>query len=296
MGGSELADSAPRVEPPKVVGLVANMGQEKALAAAEAAVKALAGRKDVKVVLEDRLARGLGKKGGVPQSKMEMDMLIIAGGDGTILHALHMTNAPVLCINTGSVGFLAELAIEEIDKGIGAVMAGDYVLDRRMRLRCTVNGRRQLDATNEVVVHTAAVSKMMTLELSIDGNYVDTYRADGLIVATPTGSTSYALSTGGPILDPRVKAMVLTPIAPFNLHSRPMVIPADSIAQISTTEQHYPGLVVIDGQHEVHFRQRTTVELTMSDSPAYFVRMGEDFYEKLRRKFISHYPCDVIED
>ena len=141
-----------------------------------------------------------------------------------------------------------------------------------------------------------SIVSIKTLELAIDGNYVDTLRADGLIVATPTGSTSYALSTGGPILDPRVRAMVLTPIAPFNLHSRPMVIPANSVARISTSEQHYPGLVVIDGQHEVHFRQQTTVELTMSENPAYFVRMGDGFYDKLRRKFISHYPCDVLED
>ncbi|MCK4969421.1 MAG: NAD(+)/NADH kinase [Thermoplasmata archaeon] len=291
-----MVDKAPKVESPKVVGLVANLGQDQALAAIEKALKVLEGEKGLDLVIEDRLARRLGKEKGVPQSKMDVDMLVIAGGDGTILHALHMTNAPVLSINTGSVGFLAELGVDEIDRGLKLVLAGDYLLDERMRLKCTVNGRRQLDATNEVVVHTAAVSKMMTLELAIDGNYVDTVRADGLIVATPTGSTSYALSTGGPILDPRVKAMVLTPIAPFNLHSRPMVIPADSVAQISTTEQHYPGLVVIDGQHEVHFRQRTTVELTRSDMSAYFVRMGEGFYEKLRRKFISHYPCDVIED
>ena len=291
-----MVDKAPKVESPKVMGLVANLGQDRALAAIEKALKVLEGHKGLDLVIEDRLARRLGKEKGVPQSKMDVDMLVIAGGDGTILHALHMTNAPVLTINTGAVGFLAELGVEEIDRGIKLVLSGDYLLDERMRLKCTVNGRRQLDATNEVVVHTAAVSKMMTLELSIDGNYVDTIRADGLIVATPTGSTSYALSTGGPILDPRVKAMVLTPIAPFNLHSRPMVIPADSVAQISTTEQHYPGLVVIDGQHEVHFRQRTTVELTRSDMSAYFVRMGEGFYEKLRRKFISHYPCDVIED
>ncbi len=291
-----MVEKAPKVESPKVVGLVANLGQDRALAAIEKALRVLEGHKGLDLVIEDRLARRLGKEKGVPQSKMDVDMLVIAGGDGTILHALHMTNAPVLTINTGAVGFLAELGVEEIDRGIKLVLSGDYLLDERMRLKCTVNGRRQLDATNEVVVHTAAVSKMMTLELSIDGNYVDTIRADGLIVATPTGSTSYALSTGGPILDPRVKAMVLTPIAPFNLHSRPMVIPADSVAQISTTEQHYPGLVVIDGQHEVHFRQRTTVELTKSDMSAYFVRMGEGFYEKLRRKFISHYPCDVIED
>jgi NAD+ kinase len=89
---------------------------------------------------------------------------------------------------------------------------------------------------------------------------------------------------------------VLSPIAPFNLHSRPIVVPATSTTQISTVEQHYPGLVVIDGQHEVHFRQRTTVEITVSDSPARFVRMGEGFYEKLRRKFIAVYPCDASED
>ena len=197
-----MANKAPKVESPKVVGLVANLGQDRALAAIEKALKVLEGHKGLDLVIEDRLARRLGKEKGVPQSKMDVDMLVIAGGDGTILHALHMTNAPVLSINTGSVGFLAELGVEEIEKGIKSVLKGDYLLDKRMRLKCTVNGRRQLDATNEVVVHTAAVSKMMTLELSIDGNYVDTVRADGLIVASPTGSTSYALSTGGPILDP----------------------------------------------------------------------------------------------
>jgi NAD+ kinase len=291
-----MTSTAPVVEAPKRLGMVANMGQERAIAAAEKALKVLKAIKGVDVVVEDRLARRLGLKKGVPQSKLDVDMLVIAGGDGTILHALHMTNVPVLSINTGSVGFLAELQVEEIDRGIKSVMSGEFLLDERMRLKSTVNGRRQLDATNEVVVHTAAVSKMMTLELAIDGAYVDTVRADGLIVATPTGSTSYALSSGGPIVDPRVRAIVLSPIAPFNLHSRPMVVPASSTTQISTTEQHYPGLVVIDGQHEVHFRQRTTVEITVSETPAYFVRMGEGFYEKLRRKFIAAYPSDVCED
>jgi NAD+ kinase len=291
-----MSGKAPKVEPPKRVGVVANLMHDRALEAGEEAVRVLEGVDGIEVQVEDRLARRMGRKKGVAQSKLDVDMLVIAGGDGTILHALHMTQAPVLTINTGSVGFLAELGVDEIETGIKKVLEGDYLLDERLRIKSLVNGRRQLDATNEVVVHTAAVSKMMTLELAIDGAYVDTIRADGLIVSTPTGSTSYALSTGGPILDPRVRAMVLSPIAPFNLHSRPIVVPADSTVQISTTEQHYPGLVVIDGQHEVHFRQRTSVEMTMSDSPARFVRMGEGFYEKLRRKFIATYPCDASED
>ena len=291
-----MTGKAPKVEPPKRVGVIANLSLERALSAGVRAIKVLEECKDVELVVEDRLARRLEREDGVPQAKIEADMLVIAGGDGTILHALHMTNAPVLCINTGSVGFLTELQEDEIETGIDRVLSGDFLLDERMRIRSMVNGRRMLDATNEVVVHTAAVSKMMTLELAIDGTYVDTVRADGLIVSTPTGSTSYALSTGGPIVDPRVKAMVLCPIAPFNLHSRPIVVPATSSVQISTADQHYPGLVVIDGQHEVHFRQRTTVEMTMSDSPAYFVRLGEQFYDKLRRKFIGSYPCDASEN
>lgn len=291
-----MAGRTPKVEPPRRVGVVSNMSHELAISVAGKALEVLEASKGVQVLVEDRLARRLGRKKGVAQSKLDVDMLVIVGGDGTILHALHQTNAPVLTINTGSVGFLAELQVEEVERGIKKVMEGKYLLDERMRLKSTVNGRRMLDATNEVVVHTAAVSKMMTLELAIDGTYVDTIRADGLIVATPTGSTSYALSTGGPIVDPRVRAIVLSPIAPFNLHSRPMVVPASSTAQISTTELHYPGLVVIDGQHEVHFRQRTTVEITVSEEPAYFVRMGEGFYDKLRRKFIAVYPCDTSED
>lgn len=291
-----MATKAGKVEPPKRVGVVANLTQDRALEAGRRSIDALSAHKGIEVVVEDRLSRRLDMGEGTHQAHMDVDMMVIAGGDGTILHALHMCDAPVLCINTGSVGFLTELQVDEIEEGVRRVLVGDYLLDERLRIKSLVNGRRQLDATNEVVVHTAAVSKMMTLELTIDGNHVDTIRADGLIVSTPTGSTSYALSTGGPILDPRVRAMVLSPIAPFNLHSRPMVVPADSTVQVSTVESHYPGLVVIDGQHEVHFRQRTTVEMTRSDSPARFVRMGEGFYEKLRRKFIAHYPSDVCED
>ncbi len=291
-----MTKKPPEVRRPERVGVVANLSMEDAVEACRRSLEVLEAEKDVETLMEERLAKRLDAKGGVPQTMMDVDILVVAGGDGTILHALHLTDAPVLTINTGSVGFLAELQMEDIETGLGKMLEGDYLLDQRMRLKCLVNGRRSLDATNEVVVHTAAVSKMMTMELEVDGNFVDRLRADGLIVATPTGSTSYALSTGGPILDPRVRAMVLTPIAPFNLHSRPMVVPGESRVEISTTEARHPGLVVIDGQHEIHFRQETTVELTASDSPAFFVRMGEGFYDKLRRKFISVYPCDVGED
>ena len=291
-----MATEPPEVRRPDRLGVVANLSMEDAVEACRRSLEALEAEKDLDILVEERLAKRLRRKSGVPQTEMDVDVMVVAGGDGTILHALHLTDAPVLAINTGSVGFLAELQMDEIEPGLKNLLAGKYCLDERMRLKCLVNGRRSLDATNEVVVHTATVSKMMTMELEVDGNFVDKLRADGIIVATPTGSTSYALSTGGPILDPRVRAMVLTPIAPFNLHSRPMVVPAESVVEISTPEGKYPGLVVIDGQHEVHFRQRTTVELTASDTPAYFIRMDGGFYDKLRNKFISVYPCDVGED
>ena len=289
------AQSNPEVRRPSRVGLVSNLQMEVATEACRRALAVLEAEGGVSVVVEEHLARHLGMEGGVPQSAMQVDVQVVAGGDGTILNTLHMISAPVLAINTGAVGFLAELQLDEVETGIRRLLAAEYTLDERMRIRSLVNGRRSLDATNEVVVHTAAVSKMMSMELSIDGEFVDRMRADGLIVATPTGSTSYALSTGGPIVDPRVRAMVLAPIAPFNLHSRPIVVPAPSTVEISVVEDRYPGLVVIDGQHEIHFRSRTKVELTESESPAYFVRMRGTFYEKLRKKFISVYPRDSIE-
>ena len=277
------------VRRPGTVGLVSNLTMETAIDASRRALAVLEAE-GARVLLEEDLARHLGREGGAPQSAMEVDVLVVSGGDGTILNALHMTSAPVLAINTGSVGFLAELAASDLERGMHALMAGEWTLEQRMRLKSVVNGHRSLDAMNEVVVHTAAVSKMMTMELRIDGEFVDRIRADGIIIATPTGSTSYAMSTGGPIVDPRLRAMVLAPLAPFNLHSRPMVVPSPSMVEVSVTEERYPGLAVIDGQHEIHFRTRTKVELTESDSPARFVRMGGTFYERLRQKFISIYP------
>ncbi len=277
------------VRRPERVGLVSNLTLDAAVEASQRALVALEAE-GARVVLEEHLARRLGREGGAPQTAMDVDVMVVSGGDGTILNELHMTTAPVLAINTGSVGFLAELAASEVEVGMRRLMAGDWTLDRRMRLRSVVNGHRSLDAMNEVVVHTAVVSKMMTMELRIDGEFVDRIRADGLIVATPTGSTSYAMSTGGPIVDPRVKAIVLSPLAPFNLHSRPMVVPSSCMVEVSVVEDRYPGLAVIDGQHEIHFRTRTKVELTESESPAMFVRMGGTFYERLRQKFISVYP------
>jgi NAD+ kinase len=281
--------TAAGVRRPRRVGLVSNLTMEAAIEACQRALPALEAE-GAEVVLEEHLARRLGREGGAPQSAMEVDILVVSGGDGTILNALHQTSAPVLAINTGSVGFLAELAASELEQGMHRLMAGEWTLEERMRIKSVVNGHRSLDAMNEVVVHTAVVSKMMTMELRIDGEFVDRIRADGLIVATPTGSTSYAMSTGGPIVDPRLRAMVLSPLAPFNLHSRPMVVPSCSMVEVSATEERYPGLAVIDGQHEIHFRTRTIVELTESESPARFVRMGGTFYERLRQKFISVYP------
>src|SRR5256712_4391205 len=157
----------------------------------------------------------------MPLAHMKADVVLAIGGDGTILRALQLSDAKVLGINSGSLGFLAEVYAEEIDEYLDRIVRGDYKVEERMRLKVTVDGERMFDCTNEAVVHTAHVAKIRHFDIRLGDEMVERVRADGMIVATPTGSTSYSMSAGGPIVDPHVDAIIVTAIAPFKPASRP---------------------------------------------------------------------------
>src|SRR5207245_10339616 len=156
---------------------------------------------------------------------MRVDVVLAIGGDGTILRALQLSDVKVLGINSGSLGFLAEVYSNEADAYLERVAKGDFRVEERMRLKVTVDGERMFDCTNEAVVHTAQIAKIRHFEIRVDSEVVERIRADGIIVATPTGSTSYSMSAGGPIVDPHVEAIIATAIAPFKPASRPHVFP-----------------------------------------------------------------------
>ena len=155
------------------------------------------------------------------------DIVVTIGGDGTILRALEHVEKPIFAINSGGMGFLTEVESKYAISGLKKVVAGKYNVEERAKLKVTVDGKRLPDAANEVTVQTPRIAKIIYLKIFVDDELIDTFGADGVIVATSTGSTSYALSAGGPILDPSVDAMVIAPLAPFKLSARPWVVPLD---------------------------------------------------------------------
>jgi NAD+ kinase len=234
------------------------------------------------VHLEADLARSL-ERPGLPLAHMKVDVVLAIGGDGTILRALQLSDAKVLGINSGSLGFLAEVYAEEVDAYLERVARGDYRVEERMRLQVTVDGRRMFDCTNEAVVHTAQIAKIRHFEIDLDETLVERVRADGIIVATPTGSTSYSMSAGGPIVDPRLDAIIVTSIAPFKPASRPHVFPATARVHVKLLKPK-ECLLVMDGQHESGLKGTEEVMFTASERRAKFIRFRDDFYRRIEEK------------
>ena len=149
-----------------------------------------------------------------------------------------------------------------------------------------VDGKRLPDAANEVTVQTAQIAKIVYLKLFVDGELMETLGADGVIVATPTGSTSYALSAGGPILDPTVNAMVIAPLAPFKLSARPWVVPLQKKVEIKLFKKSRESKIVIDGESAQNVTKDSEIIITGSEKKARFIRFGESFYQMVRMKLV----------
>lgn len=234
------------------------------------------------ITLETEIAKDVGRT-GVPLAHMKPDVILAIGGDGTILRALQLTDAPLLGINSGSLGFLAEVYANEVETFLGRVVRKDYKTEDRLRLKVTVDGKRLFDCLNEAVVHTAHVAKIRHFDVHLDGAPVTRVRADAMILATPTGSTSYSMAVGGPIVDPRVDAIILTAIAPFKPSCRPHVFPASSQVTVKLVKPK-ECILVMDGQHEMPLAGTEEVAVTRSDRPARFIRFRDDFYKRFEEK------------
>ncbi|MCK4614922.1 MAG: NAD(+)/NADH kinase [Thermoplasmata archaeon] len=219
-----------------------------------------------------------------PLEEMNVDTLITVGGDGTILRALQKLDAAIFAVNMGRVGFLTEVPGEQVEEHLGRLLEGDYIIEQRSKLRTLKNNEEFADAVNEAVIHTAQISKIRDFNIFVDDVLADNIRADGLIIATPTGSTCYAMSAGSPIIDPRIQAHVVVPIAPYKLSTRPMVVPASSEIRIEEVEGR-ESVLVIDGQHEEKIGD-DVLHFTRSPKTARFIRFQRNFYERVREKFL----------
>jgi NAD+ kinase len=221
----------------------------------------------------------------------EVDLLVVVGGDGTLLSVARHAPAgvPVMGINMGQLGFLTDVTEAEALTMVARVLRGDYEVDQRLTLVATLerDGRvqRRFRALNDVVVSHGALARILDLEVSVDGIPFTSYRADGLIVATPTGSTAYSLSVGGPIVEPTVRVLLVSPISPHTLSNRPVVLRPEAIVRVAISRRPRDVVVTIDGQEGVPMaaadvlvvrRARTLVSLVRSPDRTY--------YEVLRSK------------
>ena len=270
------------------VGLTANPLKARALVIARRIAKRLSAAAELLVAPETR--RRLDVDGvETPLESMEADALVAVGGDGTFLAILQKCALPLLPINAGHVGFLAEVegrSEKATDEAIDRLLAGKYFIEPRMKLATMMDGSSLADAVNEVVVHTSQVAKMREFEISIDRQTVGRLRADGVILSTPTGSTSYALSAQGPILDPSIEGIILTALAPFQVAARAVVIDPLRSVGIRLVAPGKDAVVVIDGQTETRLPGAAEVLVYRSRRQARFVRFDSGFFRRLQGKKI----------
>ena len=226
------------------------------------------------------------KKFNTPIEDMTSDFVICVGGDGTVLkaqHALSTKKIPILSINMGTVGFLTEVEPEEIFECMDALLSYDFFIEERLQLDVYCDDK-WITVLNELVIMTSQPGKMLDLEISVDEETVDNVRADGLIISTPSGSTAYAMSAGGPIVDPRVDAAIIIPICPFKLNTRPKIVPADSRITVKFNKEDKFGLAVLDGVNDKEYGYMDEIKLRKSEDVAYFVRFRKNFYDSVNKK------------
>src|SRR5437660_11768124 len=210
------------------------------------------------------------------------DMLVVLGGDGTMLAAARLVEdrpIPILGVNTGGLGFLTAVTRDEIFKALEQVFANAYAEEQRLMLRSRlVRMGTQVAAAsvlNDVALSKGALSHMVRLELSIDGQFVTGLRGDGIIISTPTGSTAYSMAAGGPILNPAVRALILTPICPHTLTNRPIVIPQEAHVAVMLVSKDEGAMVTFDGQAGIALQPRDLIEVRAAQHKTRLIRLAD---------------------
>lgn len=221
------------------------------------------------------------------------DLVVVVGGDGTLLHAaraLAGTRVPLVGINVGRLGFLVDVSPDAMETVLDAILAGEFECDTRALLTASVIGDpgegRAFAALNDVVIHKWNTPRMIQFETSIDGVFVSAQRSDGLIISTPTGSTAYALSGGGPLVDPALDAILLVPICPHDMSNRPLVVPGSACIEVRVCGHDYGQVrMTCDGQTEVALPRDALVRICRHPESACLVHpKGHDHYQILRAK------------
>jgi NAD+ kinase len=222
----------------------------------------------------------------------KIDLLIVLGGDGTLLsaaRALGGNRVPILAVNLGGLGFLTSVTLEELYPSLENVVAGRYSESTRMMLDAEIlrdgKAAERQCALNDAVANKGAIARMLDFDVYVDRDHVGRYRADGILVATPTGSTAYSLAAGGPIVDPAVDAFVITPICPHMLTNRPLVIPDTASVELDFAPAAEPVYLTLDGQIGFQLAAKDRVRITKSRHRVVLIRPPvKTYFEVLRSK------------
>jgi NAD+ kinase len=283
------------------IGLFTNYNIGEKSAAAMTVVEKL-GKYDCEIFVpinyRDRIERMYRKR---PKVKFEnaneiyssVDMIIVLGGDGTIMDVACKAayrSTPVLGINLGRLGYLAELEMSELEF-LDGIIKGNYTVEKKIMLKAEIVGKNREPQTalalNEAVISNGSIARIIDLQLSEGGREVNTYRADGLIVCTPTGSTAYSMSAGGPITDPRLSCFCVTPVCPHMMNARPILFPDDVILEVKHICKREKALyLTLDGRTNYELLKNDVVRISKSELYASIIHVKDrNFYEKLRYKF-----------
>jgi NAD+ kinase len=236
------------------------------------------------IVLEKKLADKLGKR-GVSIDKMRVDAIVTIGGDGTVLFAhRQLPDVPILGINMGGTGFLADVTPADAVEAIRKMTAGQLPMKGRERLATKASGERLPDALNEVVISSATMGKSLAFKVFVDGDAALRTQGDGVIIATPTGSTAYALAAGGPVVDPHLDVFVIVPVCATHPRVSPLVVPMTSKIKIELTRPDRKAFVFVDGQRVAEVGSKDEILLYRSEKLAKFFKWRGEFYQKVREK------------
>lgn len=260
--------------------LISRIDDPSALAFATSLGRSLAEAGHI-VCYERTTAQAIGRKGA---SWEDGEIAVAIGGDGTILLAVQQMKKqiPIIGINWGEVGFLADLEPGDAGEFLGSLRPG-FAVEPRMRISLSRDGEPLGEALNEALIVTSRPAKMLRFIVAVDGIRAERFRSDGLLMSTPTGSTAYAMSAGGPIVDPRIEGILLVPLAPYLLSSRPHLLAGDRVLTIEL-ESAKPAQLVIDGQETIELGAMGTIEVRRSRKPAIFIDAGKNFFEKVNSK------------
>ncbi len=249
---------------------------------------------DREVLLYSKTAALLGESATHDKTQIanSADLLLVLGGDGTMLNAARLVEerqVPILGINMGGLGFLTEVGAGDLYPALARVFNQEYRIEERLMLRGLLHrhGEHVAQSTvlNDVIISKGSLSRMIEIQATVDGHVVTKMRGDGLIVSTPTGSTAYSMSAGGPILHPAVNALILTPICPHTLTHRPLLIPGNAHVELLLVSQDDGAMVTFDGQVGVAMSPGDSVTITASPHKTRLIRFPETtYYDTLRKK------------